>query len=150
MCGMVVVVHGVLVRVCVPRSVLTFLKSSVHLRVGEKLEGEVTWPWQTGQHFTPTLMQHGTRTSPHTAERRREGGSEGWRERGEREVSSQTSLQGSNGAWWYRRWVRPNRTPWPIPRGTWGWGRHSYLSIRNWFTPGASGKVTFDANNNFN
>lgn len=58
---------------------LTFLKSSVHLRVGEKLEGEVTWPWQTGQHFTQTLMQHGTHTSPHTAEK----------ERG-REVSSQT------------------------------------------------------------
>lgn len=74
------VVHGVLVRVCVLRSVLTFLKSSVHLRVGEKLEGEVTWPWQTGQHFTPTLMQHGTRTSPHTAERGREGG-KGGRER---------------------------------------------------------------------
>lgn len=73
---------------------LTFLKSSVHLRVGEKLEGEVTWPWQTGQHFTQTLMQHGTRTSPHTAEERKEGereerGGERKRERGG-EVSSQT------------------------------------------------------------
>ena len=62
-------------------SVLTFLKSSVHLRVGEKLEGEVTWPWQTGQHFTQTLMQHGTHTSPHTAERKRR---ERERDRGER------------------------------------------------------------------
>lgn len=58
--------------VCVLSSVLTFLKSSVHLRVGEKLEGEVTWPWQTGQHFTPTLMQHGACSSPHTAQRERD------------------------------------------------------------------------------
>lgn len=62
--------------VCVLRSVLTFLQSSVHLRVREKLEGEVTWPWQTGQHFTQTLMQHGTHTSPHTAQREGERGGE--------------------------------------------------------------------------
>lgn len=65
------------VHVCayICKLVLTFLKSSVHLRVGKKLEGEVTWPWQTGQHLTHTLtllVQHGTHTPPHTAKRQRE------------------------------------------------------------------------------
>jgi len=73
----------VCVCVCVCTEILTFLMSSVHLRVGKKLEGEVTWPSQTGQHFTRTLMQHGTHTSPHTAEGERDRGRERERERGQ-------------------------------------------------------------------
>ncbi len=80
---------------------LTFLKSSVHLRVGVELKREITWPWQTGQHLihTPThslthahthththtlththphshtqllLEQHGPHIPPHTVEKKRE------------------------------------------------------------------------------
>ncbi len=89
----------VCVCACVLRSVLTFLKSSVHLRVGEKLEGEVTWPWQTGQHFTQTLMQHGTHTSPHTAEREREREKVRERERERERSAVRHNCKAAHGAW---------------------------------------------------
>lgn len=41
-----------------------FLKSSVHLRAGEKSDGRVTLCRQASQHVTMTLLQHGT-PSPH-------------------------------------------------------------------------------------